>query len=118
MQNFNTLFAVLAALNSSTISRLKKTWEGLANKYKITLETLRKAIEHTRNYSEYRATIRAAVAPCLPFLGLYLTDITFCYDGNPQTRVSPLDPNLRLINFDRYQVCLSQPVITYYSTQH
>ena len=98
--------AILAALNSSTISRLKKTWEGLSNKHKATLEVLRKATEHTRNYAEYRAIIRSAVAPCLPFLGLYLTDITFCYDGNPAKRNSPLDPSLQLINFDRYQVSL------------
>lgn len=96
--------AVLAALNSSTISRLKKTWEGLSNKHKATLETLRRNTEHTRNYAQYRATIRAAVAPCLPFLGLTLTDLTFCQDGNAADRASPLDSTLRLINFDRYQV--------------
>jgi hypothetical protein len=103
LQNFNTLMAILAALNSSTIARLRKTWDGLSSKYKAILEVLRKATECTRNYAEYRAAIRAAVAPCLPFLGLYLTDITFCYDGNPSHRTSPLDSNLRLINFDRYQ---------------
>lgn len=95
--------AILAALNSSTIARLRKTWDGLSTKYKAILEVLRKATECSRNYADYRATIRSAVAPCLPFLGLYLTDITFCYDGNPSHRTSPLDPNLRLINFDRYQ---------------
>lgn len=108
LQNYNTLMAILAALNSSTIARLKKTWEGLSNKHKATLETLRRTTEHTRNYAQYRATIRAAVAPCLPFLGLTLTDLTFCQDGNAAERTSPLDSNLRLINFDRYQVCFPQ----------
>lgn len=64
--------AVLCALNSSTISRLKKTWEGLSSKYKVLLDVLRKATEHSRNYAEYRAKIRNAVPPCLPFLGLFL----------------------------------------------
>jgi hypothetical protein len=104
LQNYNTLMAILAALNSSTIARLKKTWDGLSNKHKATLETLRKTTEHSRNYAQYRATIRAAVAPCLPFLGLTLTDLTFCQDGNSAERASPLDNSLRLINFDRYQV--------------
>lgn len=103
LQNFHTLMAILAALNSSTIARLKKTWEGLSNKYKAILEVLRKATECSRNYAEYRSHIRTAVAPCLPFLGIYLTDITFCFDGNPSHRASPLEANLRLINFDRYQ---------------
>lgn len=104
LQNYNTLMAILAALNSSTIARLKKTWDGLSNKHKATFETLRKTTEHSRNYAQYRATIRAVVAPCLPFLGLTLTDLTFCQDGNAAERASPLDNSLRLINFDRYQV--------------
>lgn len=74
LQNFHTLMAILAALNSSTIARLKKTWEGLSNKYKAILEVLRKATECSRNYAEYRSHIRTAVAPCLPFLGIYPTD--------------------------------------------
>ena len=105
LQNYNTLMAVLAALNSSTISRLRKTWEGLPTKYRTSLETMRKTTECTRNYAEYRAALRQASGPCLPFLGLYLTDITMCSEGNSATRPSPLDPSLQLINFDRYSVC-------------
>ena len=104
LHNFNTLFAVLAALGSSTIARLRKTWDGLSNKHKLTIESLRRLTDHARNYSEYRATLRAAQPPCLPFLGIFLTDLTFCLEGNPSHRASPLDPSLRLINFDRYQV--------------
>lgn len=72
LNNYNTLFALLAALNSSTISRLKKTWDGLPPKYRSLLESLRKATEHSRNYAEYRQKIRSAVPPCLPFVGLFL----------------------------------------------
>lgn len=104
LQNYNTLMAVMTALNSSTIARLKKTWDGLNNKYRTILETLNKAVNHSRNYAEYRANLRHAQPPCLPFLGVYLTDITFCHEGNPTHRPSLLEPSLRLINFDRYQV--------------
>ncbi|KAL8293045.1 hypothetical protein RQP46_000739 [Phenoliferia psychrophenolica] len=103
LDNYNTLMAVLCALTSSTISRLRKTWDGLSSKYRIILDTLRKATEHGRNYAEYRAKIRSAVPPCLPFVGLFLTDLTFCYEGNRASRPSPLDPSLSLINLDRYQ---------------
>ncbi|GAA95817.1 hypothetical protein E5Q_02474 [Mixia osmundae IAM 14324] len=103
LRNYNCLMAIMAALDSSTISRLKKTWEGLSAKYKQLVECLRKSVEHTRNYSDYRAMIRNAVPPALPFLGLYLTDLTFCQDGNAATRPSPQDKTLQLINFDRYQ---------------
>lgn len=104
LRNFNTLFAVVAALNSSTISRLKKTWDNLSSKYRASVESLRRLTDHSRNYSEYRQQLRASHPPALPFLGLSLTDLTFCYEGNQASRVSPLDSSLRLINFDRYQV--------------
>lgn len=36
------------------------------------------------------------------FLGLYLTDVTFCREGNQSYRVSPRNPNKKLINFNKY----------------
>ncbi|GAA6037621.1 hypothetical protein JCM8097_006147 [Rhodosporidiobolus ruineniae] len=102
LANYNALFAVFTALNSSTIARLRKTWDGLAPKYKAVFEMLRKATDHARNYAEYRQKIRQAVPPCLPFVGLFLTDLIFIFEGNRAERPSPVDPSLRLINFDRY----------------
>ncbi|WWC58456.1 uncharacterized protein I303_100997 [Kwoniella dejecticola CBS 10117] len=102
MYNFSTMFAVLAGLNSSTIMRLKKTWDALPTKYKVTIERLRGVIEHTKNHAAYRARLREAPTPCLPFLGLILTDITFTSDGNASTRPSVLEPELMLINQDKY----------------
>ena len=103
LNNYNALMAIICALNSSTISRLKKTWDGLAPKYRTILEQLKRATEHSRNYSEYRSKLRNAVPPALPFVGLFLTDLTFSFEGNPAERPSPTDSGLRLINFDRYQ---------------
>ncbi|GAA5872216.1 hypothetical protein JCM16303_001019 [Sporobolomyces ruberrimus] len=103
LNNYNALFAVFTALNSSTIARLRKTWDGLAPKYRQSLELLRRATDHSRNYAEYRGKIRQTVPPCLPFVGLFLTDLIFIFEGNRAERSSPIDPSLRLINFDRYQ---------------
>ncbi|GJN94326.1 hypothetical protein Rhopal_007400-T1 [Rhodotorula paludigena] len=102
LSNYNALFAVFTALNSSTISRLRRTWEGLAPKYRAVFDSLRKATDHARNYAEYRQKIRQAVPPCLPFVGLFLTDLIFVFEGNRAERPSPADPSLLLINFDRY----------------
>lgn len=70
LSNYNALFAVFTALNSSTIIRLRKTWDGLAPKYRQSLEILRRATDHSRNYAEYRGKIRQTVPPCLPFVGV------------------------------------------------
>lgn len=45
----------------------------------------------------YRQRLKKVVPPCVPFLGLYLTDLTFINDGNPDTRGAQ-----GLINFDKY----------------
>lgn len=102
LNNFNALFAIQAALNTSTISRLKKTWDGLSTKYVNMMETQRSIIEHTRNFAVYRNRLRSAPTPALPFVGLWLTDLTFCSEGNAALRSSPLDAEKKLINFDRY----------------
>lgn len=102
LNNFNALFAIQSALNASTIGRLRRTWDIVPSKYMAMMEEQSSLIEHTRNFSAYRARLRAATAPALPFVGLFLTDITFCHQGNGATRPSPLDKTKQLINFDKY----------------
>ncbi|KAH9936172.1 ras guanine nucleotide exchange factor domain-containing protein [Fomitopsis serialis] len=102
LSNFSTLRAILAALDSSTISRLHQTWQGLSQKYKMQLESLRKLSDHARNYHEYRSRLRNTAPPAIPFLGLYLTDVTFCREGNPSFRPSPKSPDKKLLNFNKY----------------
>ncbi|EJC98507.1 ras GEF [Fomitiporia mediterranea MF3/22] len=102
LNNFSTPRSILAALDSSTISRLHQTWSTLAQKSKLQLEVLRKLADHARNYHEYRTRLRNTNPPAVPFLGLYLTDLTFCREGNPSHRASPLEPNKKLLNFNKY----------------
>ncbi|TPX51384.1 hypothetical protein SeMB42_g00460 [Synchytrium endobioticum] len=97
MNNFNTLLAVLSALNSSTINRLHKTWNLLSDKTRKTFDQLQAPTDHSKNYAVYRQHLRTCSPPCLPFLGMYLTDLTFCDDGNPNKRNEG-----RLINFDKF----------------
>ncbi|KIP10219.1 hypothetical protein PHLGIDRAFT_125720 [Phlebiopsis gigantea 11061_1 CR5-6] len=102
LQNFSTPRSILAALDSSTISRLHQTWSGLPQKNRVQLEALRKLADHARNYHEYRTRLRNTAPPAVPFLGLYLTDITFCREGNPSHRSSPKNPDKKLLNFNKY----------------
>ena len=76
--------------------------QGLPSKNRAQLETLRKLADHARNYHEYRTRLRNTAPPAVPFLGLYLTDITFCREGNPSHRASPKNPEKKLLNFNKY----------------
>jgi hypothetical protein len=92
--------AIRSALDSTSIMRLRKSWDHLSTKYKALWEPIHRATDSQRNFAEYRKRLKTAVAPCLPFLGVYLTDLTFINDGNPDFRVST--ENHKLINFDKY----------------
>ncbi len=101
LNNYSTLMAIMCALNSSTIARLKRTWTGVGKTYSAVLEELRITTDHERNYAAYRASLRRAIPPCVPFLGLCLTDLTFIDEGNPNYRPSKISAN-KLINFDKH----------------
>lgn len=58
---------------------------------------MKSATDHNRNYADYRANLKKAQLPVLPFLGLFLTDLTFTDDGNQDIRSGG-----KLINFDKF----------------
>ncbi|KAJ3050654.1 hypothetical protein HK102_012227, partial [Quaeritorhiza haematococci] len=97
LNNFNTLMAILAGLNSAPIHRLKRTWELLSTRAQSILDILRKTMNPTKNFSTYRESLHSVNPPCVPFLGFYLTDLTFIEDGNPNF----LKSNARHINFSK-----------------
>lgn len=103
LNNFNSLMAILAALSSAPVHRLKRTWAGLSSKEKKAVAALRQLMESKSNFGGYRNTLHTINPPCVPFLGVYLTDLTFIEDGN----TNMLKGNAHLINFDkRYKVAV------------
>ncbi|KAG5456123.1 MAG: ras guanine nucleotide exchange factor domain-containing protein [Olpidium bornovanus] len=95
LHNFNTLMSILAGLSSAPIHRLTRTWE--VGSFLATLDALRKMMSPTKNFSEYREELHSRNPPAVPFLGVYLTDLTFIEDGNAdRLRGQP-----RLINFSK-----------------
>jgi len=97
LNNFNTVMSILAGFNSSPIHRLKRTWELLSNKVTVIFENLEKVINPQKNYAQYRENLHSVNPPCVPFLGVYLTDLTFIEDGNTNN----LKSNNQLINFSK-----------------
>lgn len=105
LNNYDSLMAIICSLNSSTITRLKRTWDIVSAKTKTTLENLRSIVEVSRNYAVLRQRLQHHVPPCLPFVGTYLTDLTFVDVGNQTTRQLPGDGpegGISVINFDKH----------------
>ena len=82
LENYSALMAVLSALESAPISRLAFTWELLPDEYVDKMKDLKMTMSMASNYTNYRRALKAASAPCIPYLGVMLQDLTFIDDGN------------------------------------
>lgn len=105
LANYDSLFAVICSLESSTILRLRRTWELVSSKTKATLEHLKSVVDISKNYAVLRQRLQNHVPPCLPFVGTYLTDLTFVDIGNHTTRQLPREgpeESKSVINFDKH----------------
>lgn len=104
LNNYSSMYNIFCALESTSVQRLNKTWPLLPTKYKETMDGLRHLTDVARNHAVYRSELRQRVPPCLPFMGLYLTDLTFVDEGNLDTRPVPDAPegSIPLINFDKH----------------
>jgi son of sevenless-like protein len=94
LNNYATLTSILSALDSAPIHRLTRTWSGVPPKINGTLDSIRKLMASTKNFVEYREILHRSNPPCIPFLGVYLTDLTFIEDG-----IQSMIPKTNLIHF-------------------
>eukprot|EP01094_Clydonella_sp_ATCC50884_P005879 TRINITY_DN1486_c0_g1_i1.p1 TRINITY_DN1486_c0_g1~~TRINITY_DN1486_c0_g1_i1.p1 ORF type:complete len:1136 (+),score=369.66 TRINITY_DN1486_c0_g1_i1:225-3632(+) len=85
LNNFNASMAIMAGFADSSVHRLKKHWSSLNPKISDTLGTLKSILSSDQNYKAFRAHLKGVELPCIPYLGMYLTDLTFIEDGNPNT---------------------------------
>ncbi|KAL8770349.1 MAG: hypothetical protein Q9209_003985 [Squamulea sp. 1 TL-2023] len=105
LENYDSLMAIICSLNSSTILRLKRTWDQMSSKTKTKLESLKEVVEISRNYAALRQRLQNIVPPCIPFVGTYLTDLTFVDVGNQTTRqlsIESDDTAVPVINFGKH----------------
>ena len=82
LNNFNTLMAILAGLNDSCVHRLKWTKSEMASKWIHLYDDMQALMTSEGNHKMYRMALHQVNPPCIPYLGVYLTDLTFIEDGN------------------------------------
>ncbi|KAI5810996.1 ras guanine nucleotide exchange factor domain-containing protein [Peziza echinospora] len=83
LNNFSTLTSIISALGAAPIHRLKRTWDHVPSRTAAILENMKVLMGTTLNFNEYRECLHLVNPPCVPFLGVYLKDLTFVADGNP-----------------------------------
>ncbi|KXN69287.1 ras GEF, partial [Conidiobolus coronatus NRRL 28638] len=99
------LMAVLSGLNSSAISRLNDTWCAVSTQFRTIFDHLNQTFDPKKNFLIYRNKLKDTPPPCIPFFGIYLTDLTFIHQGNPTYKTPeelPTGPSIEYINFDKF----------------
>ncbi|XP_072538184.1 ras-specific guanine nucleotide-releasing factor RalGPS1 isoform X1 [Salminus brasiliensis] len=86
LNNLHSLVSVVSALQSAPIFRLSKTWALISRKDKATFEKLDFLTSKEENCTRMREYIRSLkMAPCIPYLGIYLFDMTYIDSAYPAT---------------------------------
>ncbi|KAL1117876.1 hypothetical protein AAG570_004189 [Ranatra chinensis] len=83
LHNFNGVLQVCAAFTNSSVFRLKKTWEKVSKTTKQTIEKLQTIVSSDGRFRNLRDALHRCDPPCIPYLGMYLTDLSFIEEGTP-----------------------------------
>ena len=104
LNNFNGVFEILSGIGNSSVHRMHKTFKSLKSGAARYLEEMRNLTNPQKSWVSYRGVLHSSNPPCVPFVGVYQTDLTFIEDGNPDVYASGL------INFKKCR--LNSSVIT------
>ncbi|KAF8641186.1 hypothetical protein AX17_000821 [Amanita inopinata Kibby_2008] len=93
LNNFSSMSAIIGALSSTVITQLHSTWAHVRRNG--ILQSLLKHNDPAGGFSGYRNLLSNIEGPCIPFIGMYLTDIAHIQDQYPDEK--------NLINFRQRQ---------------
>jgi len=84
LRNFNAVMAiVVAALGSAPVRRLHKTKELVPKECLEQYAKMEILMDTKDNYKRYRQALATSPTPSVPYFGIYMKDLTFIAEGNP-----------------------------------
>ena len=83
MNNFSGLLSLIGGITNTAVHRMKSTREGIPPSYTETFKKLQALMSSESANKSYREALHSVSPPLVPYIGVYLTDLTFINDGNP-----------------------------------
>uniref|UniRef100_A0A6Q2WSX5 Ras protein specific guanine nucleotide releasing factor 1 n=1 Tax=Esox lucius TaxID=8010 RepID=A0A6Q2WSX5_ESOLU len=126
LHNYNAVLEITSSLNRSSVFRLKKTWLKVSKQTKAVIDKLQKLVSSEGGFKNLREALKNCDPPCVPYLGMYLTDLAFIEEGTPNytednlvnfskmRMISHVIREIRQFQQTAYKIDLQPKVITTY----
>merc|ERR1712137_58040 len=98
LKNYNGAMSIISGLQNHWVFRLKATWDELPGKAWDMWEKLKDIFKCDQHFAALRVVKGEATLPAVPYLGMYLSDLTFI-----DNEADFVDPEKRMINFVKMQ---------------
>lgn len=95
--NFNALMEIISGLGNTSVFRLKYLWSNVSQSTLDHFRECQTLMSREKNFAAFREHLSSINPPAIPYLGVYLTDLTFIGDGNKDF----LDAEKRIIHFNK-----------------
>jgi len=83
LNNFSSVFQITSGLSKAPVFRLTKTWEAVRGKASSFWEQQEMLTSSNGNFKYYKEKLQQCNPPAIPYLGVYLSSLTFLEEGNP-----------------------------------
>ncbi|KAI8145683.1 ras guanine nucleotide exchange factor domain-containing protein [Fennellomyces sp. T-0311] len=121
LSNYQTLKAIVSALGTPPVQRLRRTWDCIPKKRMGRLDLLNALMSESENYGRYREhmgleTKRRWLKPVVPFLGVFIHDMTYllaAVKGQAQGDSRVQDVVMLLHNFHKAPSYPQRPPASY-----
>ena len=98
LNNYHGVTEIIAGLQTVAVHRLKKTWAGMPEQSVELFKTLAELIDSQGAYKAMRDELKQSTPPCIPPMAMYLKDLIFIEDGNPD-EIKSQPSQVPLVNF-------------------